>query len=71
MTSEIATTAGVRSCAPVTLSVIAPCLNEEGNIASLAERTLATFDELGICAELVIVDDGTDLQRGTHAASLF
>lgn len=59
MTSEIAATAGTESCAPVTLSVIAPCLNEEGNVGALVERTLATFDALAIRAELVIVDDGS------------
>ena len=59
MTSEIAVTAGTESCAPVTLSVIAPCLNEEGNVGALVERTLATFDALAIRAELVLVDDGS------------
>ncbi len=43
----------------IELSVIAPCFNEEANIASLVARTLATFNTLGINAELVLVDDGS------------
>lgn len=41
------------------LSVIAPCLNEEPNVPVLVERTLAVFDEMGIRAELVLIDDGS------------
>ena len=44
---------------PVALSVIAPCYNEEGNIETLADRTLATFDAMGISAELVLIDDAS------------
>ena len=43
----------------VVLSVIAPCFNEEGNIDQLTDRTLATFDKMGVSAELVLVDDGS------------
>lgn len=49
----------------VVLSVIAPCFNEEGNIDPLADRTLATFDEMGVSAELVLVDDGSTDQTWT------
>ncbi len=42
---------------PVTLSVIAPCFNEQDNIDPLVDRTLTTFDSLGVQAELVLVDD--------------
>jgi phenylacetate-CoA ligase len=41
------------------LSVIAPCLNEEVNIPVLAERLFAATDESGISTELVLVDDGS------------
>ncbi len=41
------------------LSVIAPCYNEQDNVELLARRTLATFDRMGIEAELVLVDDGS------------
>jgi len=44
----------------VTLSVIAPCLNEEGSVDALVDRTLATFDEMKLEGELILVDDGSD-----------
>jgi phenylacetate-CoA ligase len=50
----------------VVLSVIAPCLNEEGNIDLLAARTLAVFDKMNIRAELVLVDDGSTDQTWTR-----
>jgi len=43
----------------VSLSVIAPCYNEEGNVDRLADRTLATFEAMGVEGELVLVDDGS------------
>ena len=43
----------------VRLSVIAPCFNEEANVALLARRTLAAFDALAAPAELILVDDGS------------
>jgi len=43
----------------VALSVIAPCLNEEGNIHALCDRVLAMFVSMGISGELVLVDDGS------------
>jgi phenylacetate-CoA ligase len=51
-----APTCGHRS---TVLSVIAPCLNEQKNIDVLADRTLAVFDEMGVAAELLLVDDGS------------
>jgi phenylacetate-CoA ligase len=44
---------------PIDVSVVAPCLNEEGNVDELVTRTLRTFDEHGINGQLVIVDDGS------------
>jgi phenylacetate-CoA ligase len=41
------------------LSVIAPCYNEELNVATLVERMRAAFASLGAPAELVLVDDGS------------
>ena len=41
------------------LSVIAPCLNEEGNVDRLIGQTLQTLDEHGIEGEIVLVDDGS------------
>ena len=46
----------------VTLSVIAPCFNEAGNIDALADRTLATFDEMKLEGELILIDDGSEDQ---------
>lgn len=43
----------------VKLSVIAPCYNEELNIETLVERTLAAFERLPVAAELILVDDGS------------
>ena len=42
-----------------TLSVIAPCLNEQDNIGPLVTRTLATLAKLPVPAELILVDDGS------------
>ena len=48
------------------LSVIAPCFNEESNVAELTRRVLAVFDRGGLDGELVLVDDGSS--DGTKAA---
>ncbi len=41
------------------LTVIAPCYNEEGNVAELCRRVLAVFDGMPVPAELLLVDDGS------------
>jgi phenylacetate-CoA ligase len=41
------------------LSAIAPCYNEEGNVAELVRRTMAHFDAHPIDGELVLIDDGS------------
>jgi len=41
------------------LSVIAPCYNEEDNVAVLVERMLATFDTMDVVVELLLIDDGS------------
>lgn len=43
----------------VTLSVIAPCFNETGNLRELTERVLKVFEKSDINGELVLVDDGS------------
>ena len=43
----------------VTISVVAPCLNEEANLELLAERLFTTTGEAGLSCELVLVDDGS------------
>ncbi len=51
---------------PVELSVIVPCLNEEGNIPELCKRVLKVFEVGELVGELILVDDGSD--DGTAAA---
>lgn len=43
----------------MSLSVVMPALNEEDNIASAIEDTMAAFDSLNIPAELIVVNDGS------------
>ncbi|MDO8632364.1 MAG: glycosyltransferase family 2 protein [Phycisphaerales bacterium] len=43
----------------VVLSVVAPCFNEEGNIDSLVDRMVATFDSMNVSADLLLIDDGS------------
>jgi phenylacetate-CoA ligase len=43
----------------VELSVIVPCLNEEGNVPELVARVLGVFAVGGLAGELVLVDDGS------------
>lgn len=43
----------------VELSVIAPCYNEQDNIDALVNRTLATFQSMGIEGELILIDDSS------------
>ena len=41
------------------LSVVVPCLNEEGNVFALAERLFTATAEAGVETEVVFVDDGS------------
>lgn len=41
------------------LSLVAPCLNEEGNLRELVERFFRCADERGLDVEVVLVDDGS------------
>jgi glycosyltransferase involved in cell wall biosynthesis len=46
------------------LSVVVPCLNEEGNVAATVEEICALAPELPVDVEVVMVDDGsTDRTR--------
>ena len=47
------------SPAPIELSVIVPCLNEELNIPELCERILGVFAAGTLRGELILVDDGS------------
>ena len=41
------------------VSIIVPCLNEEGNIGELCSRINATFKRISIDYELILIDDGS------------
>ena len=43
----------------IELSVIAPALNEEGNLELLAKRTLNVFNKLRVKGELIVINDGS------------
>ncbi len=59
MNTRYTTTPAPRHGKPITLSVVAPCFNEEGNVNALVDRTLSVFDEMGTVAEIILVDDGS------------
>ena len=57
--------------AGISLSVIAPCFNEEFNIPELVRRVLAVFARGELAGELILVDDGsTDATRATIEAQV-
>ncbi len=45
--------------AEVLVSVVIPCLDEEKTIVVCVEKALASFRELEICGEVVVVDNGS------------
>ena len=49
----------MRAPPTISLSVIAPCLNEAPNVPTLVERMMAVFDGMPIACELVLIDDGS------------
>ncbi len=48
-----------RANTSVELSVIVPCLNEEGNIPELSARVLKVFEVGALRGELILIDDGS------------
>lgn len=51
-------------------SLICPCLNEEGNLRELTERTIRESQRLGIPCQVVLVDDGSTDQSWSEITSL-
>ena len=45
--------------APLTLSIVVPCFNEEFNLPELVDRVLLTLERGDLTGELVLVDDGS------------
>jgi glycosyltransferase involved in cell wall biosynthesis len=41
------------------ITVVIPCLNEEGNIEKLLLNLEETFDNLGFCLPVIVIDDGS------------
>ena len=50
---------GTATSHSLTISVIAPCFNEEFNIPALVERVLGVLERGKLAGELVLVDDGS------------
>ncbi|MEL4359418.1 MULTISPECIES: glycosyltransferase family 2 protein [unclassified Luteococcus] len=50
------------------LSIVVPCFNEAGNLERLHDEALQALTELGVDAELVLVDDGS--RDATRAVAL-
>jgi len=57
--TSVITTPRATDTQPPTLSVIAPCFNEEQNIDALVDRVLTVFDAMEAIAELILIDDGS------------
>lgn len=54
----------------VVLSVVAPCYNEEDNVAALASRVRKVFEKMGVVGELILVDDCSTDDTRAHIAAL-
>jgi glycosyltransferase involved in cell wall biosynthesis len=52
----------------VLLSVVMPCLNEEKSVMICIRKALESFKKMGICGEVVIVDNGSTDQSAELAA---
>ena len=55
----MAKTAPEAAPAPLDISIIVPCYNEELNIPELTTRVLSVFEQGKLRGELILVDDGS------------
>src|SRR5262249_3580736 len=53
----------------MTLAVVIPALNEEGNIGRLVEETFAAIPQ-DILSEVIVIDDGSSDGTGSEIVSL-
>lgn len=56
--------------APVLVSAVIPCLNEERTIAFCVEKARRSFEELGVAGEVIVVDNGSTDRTAEVAAGL-
>lgn len=68
--SPIANTEQDTTITPIELSIIAPALDEQDNVAPLVEQVAAAAQESGLTIELVVVDDGSTDQTLARLRSL-
>lgn len=55
---------------PIEISIVAPCLNEEGNLAELVRRVAEVLESKHLEGELILVDDGSTDQTPVVATAL-
>ncbi|HYD47758.1 MAG TPA: glycosyltransferase family 2 protein, partial [Terriglobales bacterium] len=47
------------SAAPYQLAVVLPCLNEAATVATCVRKALTAINDLGLCGEVIVVDNGS------------
>jgi glycosyltransferase involved in cell wall biosynthesis len=50
----------LRNTGPVDVSIVMPCLNEEGSVAMSVRKASQWLDSSGLTGEVVVVDNGSD-----------
>lgn len=59
MLNSKAETMSLKTIELPSLTVVMPCLNEEGNIMAAIQLTVEAFDKYGIDGELIVINDGS------------
>ena len=67
--SEMTHESGSKAASAVQVSVVLPCLNEEGAVGLVVQEALATLRAAGLTAEVVVVDNGST-DRSAHVAHI-